>query len=309
MKKTTLVLPVDSAYTTPACNGSSIEIRLRCTASSSHSGSDAVTKLNSVSALGMKLRQKLQNIERDIHDTAPPLTLNGDGSIDCPTVLTTSSDCSSAVAPEASTTDRVKDFLAMSVYAAECLAVGDQSALLAASNVRATRAKILPAKSTQTMSAQMGNDGNIYVTKASAREITKKHMTFLTAAAGVNALGMTVEVIIGKERYRFPALRNGATKITWLMVCTRKIIAPVTGFFRTAGSAEVIIDGKAKPLKVADHDACMLIEADRAEAAVEMVVEVFQASNPFLGDEENYRILEVLRITEAGKQEQLPLNP
>ena len=253
------------------------------------------------------LRNKLQHIERNIRDTATPLTLNADGSIDCLTVLMTSSDCSDIVAPEASIIDKVRNFLERAVYAAECIALGDQSAVQAATHVRATRAEIRPAKSTQLIPVKLGNDGNIYVTNASARAIVKLYLNFLTAVARVNALGMSVEVIIGNERYCFPVLRDGATKTTWLTVGTRQIIAPVTGFFRTSLTVEILIDGKTKILRATERDAGMLIEADRAQAAVEMVVEVFRASNPFLGDEETFRILEVLRVTDTGKQEDLTL--
>ena len=308
MKKAMPKLSIPSEHAAIVSSAGNVEVRLHCVTNASHPGIDAVTKMNSVSLLAMKIRHLLLKVSHQFQDATTPLMLNLDGSIDCPIVLEVSTDGTAAFTPEASAIDKINAIFERAIFAAECMAVGDQAAVLAAVVASANRAEIRTAKSSQTRPVEMGKDGHIYVTSSWARVITKVYLEFLTAAARVNSLGMSVEVIVTKHRYALPVLRDRATKTMWLMVGTRQINTPVTGFFRTGLAVEVLIDGKAKMLKATESDARMLIEADRNEAAVEMIVEVSLPSNPFLGDEESFRILQVLRVTYTNKQEELTLN-
>lgn len=307
MKKNALALATAAAV--DLCNrsdSSDIRIQWHCVKDAPLEPSvDAVTQMNSASGFGIKFLEQLQRLERDICFTTAPLNTNVDGSIHGSVTLPAVTGSAGIIGPEATISGKFESLLEEVMLAFECVVVGYEVAQRAALSTQSVPAEIRPAKSTQKLRVALAADGHIYVTNPAACAIVKKYLPLIMSAMRVNLMGMVIVVTIGPHRYRFPVLRDGATKITPIVVGTRTIIAPVYGYFRCSRTAEFVIGGKIKTLKASDRDAGALRAADRADESVEMVVEVSRPSNPFLGNEETFRIVEVLKVTNVGKQERL----
>ena len=267
----------------------------------------AIEQMNCVSGFAIRILEKFQHLESDIINTAEPLTTNEDGSIHCSITPPSLSGARGIMSEETTLFGKFESLLDEVMFACECMVAGDKAAQHAAGSPRVVPAEIRAAKSSQKLRVEYCGDGNIYVTNPTASTIVKSYLSLITAAARVNSLGMPIVFSFGTHQYHFPVMREGATKITPIVVGTRIIIAPVTGYFRRSRTAEFSIDGKVKVLKANEADAGLLMTADRTEASVEMLVEVSRPSNPFLGNEESFRIIEVLKVTNVGKQERLAL--
>ena len=252
--------------------------------------------------------EKLQQLEPNIFDLAEPISSAADGSIHCSIMLKSLDNVVGILGSLGTVIGKLEETFDLAVFCFACVVEGDRAAVQAANGNQSVPAEIRPAKSSQKSPVNFSEDGHIYVTNAASANIVKGYHSLISAAARVNSLGMSIVVTFGEHQYHFPFLRDGAMKITQIVVGRRTVTSPVSGYFRRGRVAELVIDGKVKSLKANERDAGALIKADKLEASVEMLVEVSRPSNPFLGSDESFQIVEVLKVTSSGKQDRLALD-
>jgi len=308
MKKKQLSSSIESATKSNEQNTSNTHITFECIRSSHEPNTIALEQMSAAAAFGVKFTEILQQIEHIVFNLEEPISTTTNGSIHCSIMITSLTGAEGVLGSLETVTGKLEGMFELAMFCFACMVEGDRAAVHAANGNQCVPAEIRPAKSSQKSPVIFSEDGHIYVTNAASANIVKGYHSLISAAARVNSLDMSIAMSFGEHKYHFPFLRKGALKITQIVIGRRKVTSPVTGYFRRSRVAELIIGGKVKSLKANERDAGALIKADKLELSVEMVVEVSRPSNPFLGSDESFQIVEVLKVTNSGNQDRLALD-